>query len=233
MAEPQSEFDRYADSYAEALEDAVSFAGAAPDLYTQIKADLLIDLAARRVGEPGRLEVLDVGSGPGETDRLLQGRFGGLVGVDVSEGMVERASKSNPWAEYRAYREGEALPLEDGRFDLSFAICVMHHVPPSAWDGLVREMSRVTRPGGMVAIFEHNPWNPLTRKVVRDCEFDVDVALLSRRRTRELLSTNGLDVEESPYIIFFPREGARLRRIERSVARLPFGAQYYAAARRR
>ena len=28
-------------------------------------------------------------------------------------------------------------------------------------------MSRVTRPGGIVAIFEHNPWNPLTRKAVR------------------------------------------------------------------
>ena len=232
MPEATPEFDRYKDSYGEAMEDAVGFAGAPPDLYTQIKADLIVDLAARRIGDPSGLQVLDVGSGPGETDRLLKDRFGALVGVDVSEGMVERASANNPWAEYRAYAEGEPLPLEDGRFDLSFAICVMHHVAPSGWDRTVREMARVTRPGGIVAIFEHNPWNPLTRKVVRDCEFDVDVALLSRRRTRELLTTNGLVIEESPYIIFIPRQGPRLRRFERMVARLPLGAQYYVAARR-
>jgi hypothetical protein len=94
-------------------------------------------------------------------------------------------------------------------------------------------MARVTRPGGIVAIFEHNPWNPLTRKVVRDCEFDVGVELLSRRRTVELLSAAGLEVEEWRYIVFFPREGGGLRRVERSVARLPLGAQYYTAARRR
>jgi hypothetical protein len=69
--------------------------------------------------------------------------------------------------------------------------------------------------------------------VVRDCEFDVGVELLPRRRTLELLGSNALDVEESPYIVFIPREGRALRRIERAVAKLPLGAQYYAAARRR
>ena len=233
MSEAPPEFDRFSDSYVEAMESAVGFAGASPDLYTRIKADALVDLAERRIGEPGRLEVLDVGSGPGGTDRLLEGRFGGLVGVDVSEGMVEAASRSNPWAEYRSYSEGGPLPLDSDRFDLSFAICVLHHVPPSDWDRFVAEMARVTRPGGIVAIFEHNPWNPLTRKVVRDCAFDVDVDLLSRRRTLELLTSNGLEVTDSPYIVFIPREGRRLRRIERSVAKLPLGAQYYVAARRR
>jgi hypothetical protein len=93
-------------------------------------------------------------------------------------------------------------------------------------------MVRVTRPGGLVAIYEHNPWNPLTRKAVRDCPYDEDAELLSRRQATRLLDASGLERLESAYIIFFPKEGPRLSRIERSLRPLPLGAQYYVAHRR-
>ena len=227
------DFEDYVSTYGEAVDSSIGFAGAEHELYTGIKAGTLTELARRRLGDPGRLAALDVGCGPGETDRLLEGAFGRLAGVDVAEGMVELAAERNPWAEYSSYREGEPLPFEDGRFDLSFTICVLHHVPPAEWSRFAAEMARVTRPGGVVAVFEHNPWNPLTRKVVRDCEFDQGVQLLSRRRTARLLSSQGLVVLESPYIIFFPRRSDALRRVERGIGRLPLGAQYYVAARRR
>ena len=65
----------------------------------------------------------------------------------------------------------------------------------------------MTRPGGLVAIFEHNPLNPLTRKAVRDCPFDEDAVLLSRGEARRRLAEAGLAEVEAPFIIFFPREG--------------------------
>jgi len=227
------DFDDYVASYGDAVERAIGFAGAPHELYTQIKAEGLVSLASRRLGDPAAVEALDVGCGPGETDRFLEGSFKRLAGVDVAAGQLEVAAARNPWAEYVPHAEGTPLPFADGSFNLTFTICVMHHVPPAGWDGFVDEMARVTRPGGAVAVFEHNPWNPLARKVVRDCEFDDEVELLSRRRTARLLASRGLEVVESPYIIFFPREGARLRRAERALGRVPLGAQYYVAALRR
>jgi SAM-dependent methyltransferase len=225
-------FDRYTDSYRDAVEESISFAGGDVARYVGAKARTLVDLAGRRIGDPATLRALDVGCGPGETDAFLEGDFAALHGVDLSEPMVEVAAERNPWATYSAYKEGDPLPYEDDAFDVSFAICVFHHVPVDARPALVREMSRVTRRDGLVVIFEHNPWNPLTRKAVRDCPFDEDARLLSRHATTRLIAGAGLACLESPYIIFFPREGPRLERIERRLGWLPIGAQYYVAGRR-
>ena len=107
-----------------------------------------------------------------------------LAGVDVAAGMVERARRRNPWAEYRHYAAGDPIPYDDGSFDVCFTICVLHHVAAERRPALVEEMKRVCRPGGLVAVFEHNPLNPLTRKAVRDCEFDRGVKLLTAKPRR-------------------------------------------------
>ena len=44
--------------------------------------------------------------------------------------------------------------------------------------GFVADMVRVTRPGGLVCVIEHNPLNPLTRLAVNRCPFDADAVLL-------------------------------------------------------
>jgi SAM-dependent methyltransferase len=225
-------FDHYTDSYRDAVEESIAFAGGDAARYVGAKARMLVELASRRIGAPGRLRVLDVGCGPGETDVFLEGRFGSLSGVDLSAGMVERAASRNPWASYSSYGPGEPLPYEEASFDLSFAICVLHHVPPAEREAFVEEMRRVTRPGGLVAIFEHNPLNPLTRKAVRDCPFDEDAILLTRGEARRRLAEAGLAEVEAPYIVFFPREGDLRSRVERRLGWLPLGAQYYVASSR-
>jgi SAM-dependent methyltransferase len=225
-------FDQYVDSYRDAVEESIGFAGGDAARYVGAKARLLVELARRRIGAPDGLHALDVGCGPGETDAFLEGSFGSLSGVDLSSGMTERAARRNPWASYSSYGRAEPLPYEDASFDLSFAICVLHHVPPAERPAFVEEMRRVTRPGGLVAIFEHNPLNPLTRKAVRDCPFDEDAVLLSRGEARRRLADAGLAEVEAPFIIFFPREGDLRSRLERRLGWLPLGAQYYVAGTR-
>jgi SAM-dependent methyltransferase len=224
-----ADFDAYADAYREAVQGSIDFCGQDLDQFTRRKADHLVDLAARRLGEPERLRVLDVGCGVGETDRFLAGRFGELHGVDMAPGAVERAVRRNPSVRYRSY-EGRRLPYEGGSFDLAFAICVMHHVPPPDRADFAAELARVVRPGGVVAIFEHNPLNPLTRVAVSRCEFDADAALLTRRSAGRLLRDAGLRRAEERYIIFLPFQRRRTRVLERALARVPAGAQYYVAA---
>jgi SAM-dependent methyltransferase len=225
-------FDQYTDSYRDAVEESIAFAGGDAARYVGAKAHILVELAGRYLSSPSELDALDVGCGPGETDAFLEGAFGSLHGVDLSAAMVERAAARNPWAAYSTYERGDPLPYRDAAFDLSFAICVFHHVAPGERRALVAEMRRVTRPGGVVAIFEHNPWNPLTRKAVRDCPFDEDAELLSRPQARRLALEAGLERLDSPFIIFFPRQGERRDRIERRLGWLPLGAQYYVAGRR-
>jgi SAM-dependent methyltransferase len=226
-----TEFDRYRDTYEAAIEDAIGFAGQEHAFYIEAKARRLLELARRRLG-PEPPEALDVGCGVGLADGRLLPHVASLHGVDVSEGMVERARAANPAAAYEVY-DGRTLPFAEASFDLVFAICVLHHVDPPDRPALVAEMARVTRPGGLVAVFEHNPLNPLTRRVVRDCAFDEGVELLGRRELERLLRAGGLHVTDAEYLLFFPWRGRAFAAAERALRRVPLGAQYAVAGRPR
>jgi len=225
-----SEFDRYGDSYEKAVDDAIGFAGTEHAFYLEAKARALVELARRELGDPARIHALDVGAGPGSLHPYLA-EIGALEGVDVSEALVERAAAANPAVRYRTY-DGKRLPFADESFDLAFAVNVFHHVDPPDRADLASELARVVRPGGIVAVFEHNPLNPLTRLVVSRCEFDKGVELLSTREVRALLAQAGLQLVERRYILFFPWRSALLQRLETRLGPVPLGAQHLTAARR-
>jgi SAM-dependent methyltransferase len=224
-----ADFDRYSDVYGEQVTRAIGRLGD-PDLYTEIKARVLIEIATDFVGPPADLAILDVGCGPGLTDTFLIPEFGSVVGVDVSRQMVEQARQTNPAARYTVY-DGGLLPFESGSFDLVFAICVFHHVEESKRRGLAAELVRVTRPRGLVAVLEHNPLNPLTRRVVSRCEFDEGVELLGLQEAASLLAVAGAKPLARRYIAFFPWRAQLFRYAERGLAWIPLGAQYMVAAR--
>jgi len=150
--------------------------------------------------------------------------------VDVSAACIERARADHPGASYDVY-DGAQLPLEDGRFDVVFTACVMHHVPPSDWPAFAAELKRVTRPGGLVCVIEHNPLNPATRLSVMRCPFDEDAVLLRRSRTEALLRQAGLSDIASRFFVFVPSTRPWALKLERSLAGLPLGAQYAAFGR--
>lgn len=229
---PETDFDAFRDSYTDAVQEALPLRGAEAAFFSKLKAIHLLDLARRELGDPSQLDVLDVGCGIGATDGYLDHSFKNLSGVDVAEQLLEVARDANPDVSYRGYQKDEPIPHEDGRFDLTFAICVLHHVPPPEWPRFISDMGRVTRRGGLVCVIEHNPWNPLTRRVVHNCEFDRDAVLLSRPRLAKLVKGAGLTEARARYIAFMPRSVPFLEGVERGLGRLPFGAQYYVAARR-
>lgn len=225
-----NEFDEYADTYRDEIVKSISFVTKDHEFFTVVKARDLLETAAKNIGPAKGLKLLDVGCGVGETDRFLIPEVGELHGVDMSEESIERAKRDNPAGNYLAYG-GRTLPYDDGQFDLAFAICVFHHVPPAQWKSLAAEMRRVVRPGGLVVIYEHNPWNPLTRMVVNRCEFDKDAVLLSRPTARGLLRAAGMSIVGSRDILFVPFGGTLVRAAERAISWIPLGAQYTVAGR--
>jgi SAM-dependent methyltransferase len=228
---PANEFDKFADSYDADMARAIDFCGQEHEYFTRRKVEELVDLARRRLGDPATLTMLDVGCGVGATDALLAPHVGALHGVDPAAEAVERAAVANPTVTYRAY-DGKRLPYEDASVDVAFAICVMHHVDVSHRPQFAAELQRVVRPGGLAVVFEHNPYNPLTQRVVRNCEFDEGVVLLNRRTVQRFLRGAGLEPVEARFVIFSPYDKRWVPGLERRIGWLPAGAQHYVAARR-
>ncbi len=225
------EFERYKDTYRQEIQESISFIGQDLDFFTQVKADYLLDLTRRHVGDPSKLKILDVGCGVGITDYYLIRYFRKLYGVDLSRGVVQKAAALNSQGSYRHYA-GKILPYPSQSMDITFAICVMHHVMPDGLSQFVSEMARVTKKGGLIAIFEHNPWNPLTQIAVSNCDMDDDAILLRTRQVEKLMGQAPVEVVEKKYILFTPFRGGLFRSFDRGLSWLPLGAQYYVAAKK-
>ncbi|GHA32425.1 methylase [Devosia pacifica] len=218
-------FDKIEDEYESIVEDSISFSGLRHDFFMQAKADLLERLARKHLGDPKSARLVDIGCGVGRLHAHIKDRFDSIDGCDVSERSITRARRENPFATYST-SSGDRLPYADAGFDLAVTACVMHHVVPSQWDAFLAEMRRVVRPGGLVIIIEHNPFNPLTRLAVSRCAFDADAVLLAPRRSEKLLKAAGCSKVSSHNFLFLPSAAGWARAIEAGLRRVPLGAQY-------
>jgi ubiquinone/menaquinone biosynthesis C-methylase UbiE len=114
---------------------------------------------------PG-MQLLDVGCGPGTlTDDLAAavGPDGGVLGVDSAAAAVEAAAASSRSANVRyEVQDVVRLQLPDGAFDVVHAHQVLQHLADPV--AALREMRRVCRPGGLVAVRDADyaamTWHP-------------------------------------------------------------------------
>lgn len=225
------DFEAYKDTYRQEIQKSIDFIGQDFDFFVRKKADLLVDCVGQNLGNPSKLNILDVGCGIGATDHFLIGRFKKLHGIDLSRGVIRKAAALNPKASYKSYSGGK-LPYATGSMDVAFAICVMHHVPPPEQESFLSEMLRVLRKGGLLLIFEHNPLNPLTRLAVSRCDLDQDAYLLGLGHVSGLLKRCGAEVFLKKYIFFTPFEAGVFLALDRALGWLPLGAQYMVGARK-
>jgi ubiquinone/menaquinone biosynthesis C-methylase UbiE len=224
-------FDRYAKGYNDEVDRSVSFTGRNSAFYARRKAEILAEIVSPGLGALEGLSLLDVGCGTGTTDQVLAPYVRQLHGVDVSAEMLIQAQQNVPGARFSWY-DGQTLPFDDETFDVVVAICVLHHVPTSERFKVVSEMLRVIRREGVVAVFEHNPYNPMTRHAVNSCELDRDAVLLPPRETVELLRESA-DVEpDRRHYLFSPLGGAVGSSLDWHLRSIPLGGQYVAWVRR-
>lgn len=109
-------------------------------------------LDARRAGGV----LADVGCGTGDLARELRGRFTQTIGIDVVryEGLPVDVTF------VRSDLDGGRLPLNDASTDVTVAVEVIEHLEnPRAF---VRELARITRPGGWIVLTTPNQLSALS-----------------------------------------------------------------------
>jgi demethylmenaquinone methyltransferase/2-methoxy-6-polyprenyl-1,4-benzoquinol methylase len=107
---------------------------------------------------PGE-RVLDLGAGTGVStvELALSGAF--AVGADLSLGMLAAGRRRRPDTPLLA-GDALALPFPDATFDaVTISLALRNVVDP---DAALREMARVTKPGGRLVVceFSHPTWAP-------------------------------------------------------------------------
>lgn len=124
--------------------------------------------------KPGEV-VLDLGSGAG-FDCLIAARrvgaTGRVIGVDMTPEMISKARENaaKVGAENVEFRLGEIehLPAADNSVDVVISNCVINLSPEK--EQVFREIHRVLKPGGRVAVSDMALLQPLPEEVRKDIE---------------------------------------------------------------
>ncbi|ANK80132.1 MAG: hypothetical protein TEF_04530 [Rhizobiales bacterium NRL2] len=126
------------------------------------------------------ITVLDAGCGSGllgEALSLLG--YAEIVGIDLSEGMLEQAAAKACYADLQQVMLGEDLEYADGTFDavVSAGVMTVGHAPPEA----LVELARVTKPGGhLVVAIVREAWESGFRDVAERLAADHKITPLYR-----------------------------------------------------
>jgi SAM-dependent methyltransferase len=225
------EFDAYAARYDEALAAGLSVTGEDKDYYARGRMQW-VARRLRALGAPPPATVLDFGCGLGNATPLFLDILGArrVVGVDVSDGLLDRAREAyagEPRASFHTIAAHEA----PGSADLAFVNGVFHHIPVADRAESLRYVRRTLRRGGLFAFWENNPWNPGTRYIMSRVSFDEHAITITPPEARGLLRAAGFEVVETTALFIFPRALSWLRPLERLLAPLPLGGQYLVLCR--
>ena len=178
--------------------------------------------------------ILDYGCGVGMSLRPLRQQFpwADISGADPSQGSLDVAAREH------ADCHINMLPLDElnksiyaQHFDLIFISCVFHHIDAKQHVATLNSLRNLCSPTGRVAIFEHNPANPITRRIVRNCPFDEGVTLISPRTLRDRMMAAGWTGLRKSYISFVPPKLKRFKSLESVLGWCPLGAQYLITAK--
>jgi SAM-dependent methyltransferase len=218
------EFDSYAESYAAMLDDPLRRRFSEDPLhFHKRKWALLAKLLVAEGRDPAKMAWLDVGCGQGDLLNLAGGQFAHAVGCDPSNAMIQSAC---PF-EMRKQTSATEIPFANHLFDIVTAVCVYHHVHGHNRDLLTKEVMRVLKPGGLCCLVEHNPWNPVTRSIVKRCPVDVDAELITASEARALFRRHRFDPLRTDYFLYLPESlYRRYCSWEKYLQRMPFGGQY-------
>ncbi|HMS65437.1 MAG TPA: class I SAM-dependent methyltransferase [Ignavibacteria bacterium] len=216
-------FDEFAKQYEELLADQLDFFGEENSYFAKYKIKLVKDT----VGFSPK-SILEFGCGIGRNLKHITQFFpeAEIYAADISIKSLEIARRENPTVNIFLLNEKE-ITDKKGKFDMIFVSCVFHHIKPELRKDAFSGIYNMLKEDGAVYIFEHNPYNPVTRHIVNTCPWDTDAILLNMKETINLMKESGLKTPQKEYSLFFPSQLKFLRPLENRMGKIPLGGQYY------
>src|SRR5579883_579006 len=188
-----SEFDHHAREYDEALIKAMPCGLDENEYFARYK----IEHVAAAVHDMSAGRILDFGCGVGRSVRFLADAFPNseLHGFDPSTESIRIAIERFPAARFSA----DWQDVEKARYDVVLAANVFHHIDAKEIPMWLKRCRDVLTPNGRFFLFEHNPFNPLTRYVFERCVFDKDATMIPLARMRESTCAAGMRLIAAEY----------------------------------
>lgn len=226
----KAEFDLLADDYYQQHRDNIAITGEKPEYFSKYK---IADFAEYFKEKNTPNVILDFGSGIGNSIPHFREYFprSELFCADVSNRSMEISKTRFPGNEVYLHID-DSIPVGDQAFDAVFTACVFHHIPHNNHQKWIDELHRATKLGGTLAIYEHNPLNPLTVRAVNNCPIDVNARLIRAGKMKKLLIDGGWRDVNVEYKIFFPSALKSFRVFEKHMKGIFLGAQYRITAKK-
>jgi SAM-dependent methyltransferase len=235
-----AEFDAFAARYDQELAEGLGLTGEGKEYYARGRM-LWLAKRLRELGASHPETVLDFGCGLGNGTPLFFEHLGAkrVVGVDVSDGLLDRARTTfaaEPRVRFhriapRPDMSGTAAYDAPASADVAFVNGVFHHIPIAERADALAFVRRALKPGGYFAFWENNPWNPGTRYIMSRVSFDANAITITPPEARRLLRAAGFSIVRTDFLFYFPRALGALRPLERLLAALPLGGQYLVLCR--
>lgn len=216
-------FDEFVEEYNDLCEKNVRFFDNQTEYFAEYKIKIVWENTLVRPDN-----ILDYGCGIGRNIPYLINYFRNvpIFGCDISNESIKYAS-----ARYPSVQFSHCDDLKTSyKFNLILLSGVLHHVPQIKRKEVIKIVHGLLQDKGTIFIFEHNPYNPLTRVLVDRCPYDKDAILLKMDNVESLLLENGYKVINKRYTLFFPRQLEFLRLLEKHLGSIPLGGQYFVKA---
>jgi SAM-dependent methyltransferase len=225
MTNKKVNFDDCAKNYNQSLSDQLRFFDKDDGYFAEYK----IQKVTKTITHSPK-NILDFGCGTGRSAAYLQQYFpeSNIYGYDISVESLIEAKKNYPGVTFLSSLTMDKPVV----FDLIFLAGVFHHIVPADRPSIMNSLFKMTATHGMVVVFEHNPFNPLTRHLVNTCPFDHDAVLLKPRELKSLFLQAGLSRVKSEYTLFFPAAFKFLRGLESYLKHFPMGGQFMVSGTR-
>ena len=214
------DFNKYAHNYEQLLSRQLAFFSRDRDYFSEYKVSL-----SARFKKTRTTTILDFGAGVGLSLPFLRKYYANakIYATDLSEKSLEQIRSNYNYANVLFDHE-----IDRFSFDLIFVACVFHHVEIDNHSKLLIRLSKLLTNKGELHIFEHNPWNPITRRMVSTCPFDENAELIRKAELIRLIETStSLQVTADGYCLFFPQTLSVFLCLEKLFRWVPMGGQYY------
>jgi len=220
------DFDDFADDYGQIMAKQLHFFAPGRDYFSEYKVRIV-----KKFLNHAPSTILEFGCGIGANIKYLLAYFpdSKISGCDVSAKSLSIASQKYPAVSFILFNADKHSI--NHQFDLILVANVFHHIAPEQRPSTMLTLKNSLAPGGNLFIFEHNPYNPVTRHLVNTCPFDADAHLLRPKETASLLNKSGFTIIRKEFILFFPAALQVLRPLEHYLGILPLGGQYVFQAR--